>query len=105
MNRRGLMKIGNRGQVLLVFLAALLGLLGVAALGIDMGYLYSVRHELQRSTDAGALAGASAFFGGDWDDPAIRAVADTRARDYASRDPVVASTLNPTAELQVGFPS
>ena len=99
------MNIGNRGQVLLVFIAALLGLLGIAALGIDMGYLYSVRHELQRSTDAGALAGASALFGGDWDDPAIRAVADTRARDYASRDMVVSSTLNPGAELQVGFPS
>src|SRR5512139_1303161 len=105
MTRRPPMVSGNRGQVLIVFLAALLGLLGVAALGIDMGYLYSVRHELQRSTDAGALAGASAFLSGDWDDPSIRTLADTRARDYASRDPVVASTLNPAAELQVGFPS
>jgi hypothetical protein len=96
---------GNRGQVLIVFVAALLGLLGIAALGIDMGYLYSVRHELQRSTDAGALAGASALFGGDWEDPAIRTVADARARDYASRDMVVSSTLNPTAELRVSFPS
>jgi hypothetical protein len=42
---------------------------------------------------------------GDWDDPAIRAVADTRARAYASRDMVVSTTLDPTAELQVGFPS
>ena len=99
------MKTGNRGQVLLVFIAALLGLLGIAALGIDIGYLYSVRHELQRSTDAGALAGASAFLSGDWDDISTRAVADVRARDYASRDPVVASTLDPAAELQVSFPS
>jgi len=99
------MKTGNRGQVLLVFLAALLGLLGIAALGIDIGYLYTVRHELQRSTDAGALAGASAFFTGDWDDLATRAVADARARDYASRDTVVVSTLNPASEVQVSFPS
>ena len=47
------MKIGNRGQVLLVFVAALLALLGIAALGIDAGYMYTVRHELQRSADAG----------------------------------------------------
>src|SRR5512139_1553572 len=105
MTRRPPMVSGNRGQVLIVFLAALLGLLGVAAVGVDMGYLYTVRHELQRSTDAGALAGASAFFGGDWDDPSIRAVADARARDYASRDRVVTSNLNPAAELQVSFPS
>jgi hypothetical protein len=99
------MKTGNRGQVLLVFLAALLCLLGLAALGVDMGYLYTVRHELQRSTDAGALAGASAMLSGDWEDAAIRVIAEARARDYASRDPVVTANLNPTAELQVGFPS
>src|SRR5512139_2323260 len=105
MARRIPMKTGNRGQVLLVFLAALLCLLGLAALGVDMGYLYSVRHELQRSTDAGALAGASAMLSGDWGDSSIRATADTRARDYASRDQVVTSTLNPATELQVSFPS
>jgi hypothetical protein len=99
------MKTGNRGQVLLVFLAALMCLLGLAALGVDMGYLYTVRHELQRSTDAGALAGASAMLSGDWADPSIRQLADARARDYASRDRVVTSNLNPAAELQVAFPS
>jgi hypothetical protein len=74
-------------------------------MGIDMGYLYTVRHELQRSTDAGALAGASAFFGGSWSDSAIRAVADARARAFASKDKVATSALSPGGEIAVDFPS
>src|SRR5512140_1855171 len=96
---------GNRGQVLLVFLGGLLALLGVAALGIDMGYLYTVRHELQRCTDAGALAGASAFLSGNWSDGATRAVADSRARAFAAKDKVAASFLSAGNEVTVAFPS
>ncbi|HQT96508.1 MAG: pilus assembly protein TadG-related protein [Desulfobacteria bacterium] len=99
------MGTGNRGQVLLIFVAALLALLGVAALGIDVGYMYTVRHELQRCTDAGALAGASAFFDGSWSDSAIRALADVRARAYASRDRVATSTLGDSGQVTVGFPA
>jgi hypothetical protein len=99
------MRIGNRGQVLFVFVAALLALLGIAALGIDAGYMYTVRHELQRSTDAGALAGASAFFDGNWSDAAIRALADARARAYASKDKVATAALSSGGEISVAFPS
>ncbi|MBE0607691.1 MAG: Tad domain-containing protein [Deltaproteobacteria bacterium] len=99
------MRIGNRGQVLLVFVAALLALLGIAALGIDAGYMFTVRHELQRSTDAGALAGASAFFDGSWSDSAIRALADTRGRAYASKDKVATAALSPGGEISIAFPS
>jgi hypothetical protein len=99
------MRIGNRGQVLLVFVAALLALLGIAALGIDAGYMYTVRHELQRSTDSGALAGASAFFDGSWSDSAIRAVADARAHAFASKDKVATSTLSASGQVTVGFPA
>jgi len=98
-------RTGNRGQVLLVFLGALLALLGVAALGIDVGYLYTVRHELQRCTDAGALAGASAFLTGNWSDGATRSVADERARAFAAKDKVVAAILSPGSEVAVAFPS
>jgi hypothetical protein len=90
--------------VLLVFIAALVALLGLAALGVDAGYLYSVRHELQRCTDAGALAGASAFFDGNWSDSPIRALAGTRARSFASRDKVASRTLDPAGDISVGFP-
>jgi hypothetical protein len=98
------MKRRPRGQVLVIFALALAALLGFAALGIDVGYLYTVRHELQRSADSGALAGASAFFEGSWSDGAIRNMAEARARDFASRDAVVASPLDPAGEVAVSFP-
>lgn len=97
-------RIGNRGQVLLLFVAALLALLGIVALGIDVGYMYTVRHELQRSTDAGALAGASAFLDGRWSDSSTRAIAGVRARAYASRDKVATAALSPGGEISVSFP-
>jgi len=99
------MRTGNRGQTLLVFLAGLLAMLGIAALGIDAGYLYTVRHELQRCTDAGALAGASAFLSGKWADGATRAVADARARTFAAKDRVAAALLSPGSEVAVAFPA
>ncbi len=104
-SRRRPLRIGNRGQVLLVFLAGLLALLGIAALGIDMGYLYTVRHELQRCTDAGALAGASAFLSGKWADGATRAVADGRARAFAAKDKVATAILSAGSEVTVAFPA
>ena len=99
------MRKRNRGQVLVVFLAALLALLGVAALGIDAGYLYTARNELQRCADAGALAGASAFIEGAWSDPAVRGIADRRAREYASKDKVASSVLASGGEISVEFPA
>ena len=95
----------NRGQVLLIFLAGLLALLGISALGIDVGYMYTARHELQRCTDAGALAGASAFIQGNWSDPGVRTLAGSRARAFASKDKVATSTLAPASEVSVGFPA
>ena len=107
------MKRGNSGQVLVLVALAIFVLLGFAALGIDVGYMYSVRHELQRSADSGALAGASAFITGDWDDTSMapdhpRGIADARAREFASKDTVVRTTLNPAeppdGEVHVSFP-
>jgi hypothetical protein len=99
---------GNRGQVLVLVALAIFVLLGLAALGIDVGFMYSVRHELQRSADAGALAGASAFTTGDWNDPGVKSLADDRARTYASKDTVVTTQLNrlepPSGEVHVSFP-
>jgi Flp pilus assembly protein TadG len=99
------MRTRNRGQVLLIFLAGLLAMLGVSALGIDVGYMYTARHELQRCTDAGALAGASAFIQGSWSDPGVRTLAGSRARAFAAKDKVATSTLSPASELSVGFPA
>ncbi|MGE5662848.1 MAG: pilus assembly protein TadG-related protein [Deltaproteobacteria bacterium] len=99
------MRKRDRGQVIVVFALALFVLLGFAALGIDVAFMYSVRHELQRCADSGALAGASAFFDGDWASDPTRAEADARARVFASRDNVVTSSLDPLSEVSVDFPA
>lgn len=107
------MKKRNKGQVLVFVALAIFVLLGFAALAIDLGYMWSVRHELQRSADAGALAGASAFrqYGKDStditlnaDDTITRNVAEARALDYATRDNVTTSRLT-TPEVSVSFPT
>jgi hypothetical protein len=98
------MRKGNSGQVLVLVAFAMFVLLGMAALAVDVGFMYSTRNELQRCADGGALAGASAFTTGDWNDLAVRAVADSRARDFASRDEVVRTALNPASEVAVSFP-
>ncbi|MBI5419072.1 MAG: hypothetical protein HZA60_03190 [Deltaproteobacteria bacterium] len=95
----------EKGQVLVLLLAGLTALIGLAAIGVDVGYMYTVRHELQRSTDAGALAGASAFFNGSWTDPGIRALATSRAQSFSSKDKVAFAPLAPSAEVAIGFPS
>jgi hypothetical protein len=104
------MKRSDKGQVLVFFALLLFVLLAFAALGIDVGYMYTVRHELQRSADAGALAGASAFQTGDWNDTSMapdapRGIADSRAREFAAKDNVIQTTLDPATEVAVSFPS
>lgn len=101
------MKRRNRGQILVLFILSLIVLIGLAALGVDAGYMYSVRHELQRSADAGALAGASYFKEtGYWSstpgDPQMQ-IAEGRARTFASRDKVNTFPLDNT-EIFVSFP-
>jgi hypothetical protein len=101
------MKRRNQGQILVLFVLALVVLIGLAALGVDIGYWYSVRHELQRSADTGALAGASYFKEtGYWSDVSgdpNMAIADARARIFATRDNVITSHLDNT-EVFVSFP-
>jgi hypothetical protein len=48
----------ERGQVIVLVVVALVGLLGMCALVIDVGYLYWNQRHLQASADAAALAGA-----------------------------------------------
>ncbi len=97
-------EIGKRGQVLVIVAFAIFALLALAALGIDVGYMYTVRHELQRCADAGALAGATPFATQDWYDAGARAAADALAREYATKDLVLRTTLNPSTEVAVSFP-
>jgi len=96
----------KRGQVIIMFVLALFVLVGFVALGIDVGYMYSVRNDLQRSVDSGALAGAFAFHDGGWTGgpipPALQGRVQTRALFFATRDPVGAAPL-PNGAITIGF--
>jgi len=104
------MKRRDKGQVLVLVALAIFVLLGFAALGIDVGFMYSVRHELQRSADAGALAGASRWIevGSQWSsnpsDPVMVASRE-RAKDYAIINKVAPTPLDRLTEVAVDFPS
>jgi Flp pilus assembly protein TadG len=56
---------GRRGSVIVFAALALVALLSAAALAIDLGMLLDTRQDAQRAADAAALAGASAFLGGN----------------------------------------
>ena len=67
---------GERGQMLPIVMLALLGLLGVSAFAIDVGFAYFAKRQLQAATDAAALAGAQ-------DLPNVTLATQT-AQDYAT---------------------
>lgn len=58
----------ERGATAVYAAVALAVLVGVAALAVDVNYLYGVRNELHNAADAGALAGASMLFDEDTSD-------------------------------------
>jgi putative Flp pilus-assembly TadE/G-like protein len=74
----------ERGQAFVLVVASLVVLLGMAALGIDVGSWYKAQRHDQAVADAAALAGSQALP----DDPAQ---AQSLALDYANRNGV---TLN-----------
>lgn len=49
----------ERGLVLVLMAVLLVGIIGLMALAVDVGYLYVVQADLQTAADAAALAGAS----------------------------------------------
>jgi putative Tad-like protein involved in Flp pilus assembly len=51
----------QRGQAFLLATAGLVVLLGIGALAIDVGLLWSTRRQMQSAADAGAMAGADAI--------------------------------------------
>jgi hypothetical protein len=85
--RRARLRSRRPGAVLALVALSLVGLVGVVALAIDIGMLYSARAEAQRVADAAALAGASSFL--DFDPltkpVSARDTAEARAFDYATR--------------------
>lgn len=67
----------ERGQMLVLAAAAMVAVLGIAALSIDVGSLAHERQNVQNATDAAALAGAQLL-------PDYATNADSAARQYAT---------------------
>jgi Flp pilus assembly protein TadG len=83
----------RRGSTLIFVAVAMVVLLSVAALAIDVGYLYVVRNELQNAADSGALAGAQVLYNSTG--TAVNTDADVTALNY------VQSHLSEQATVQV----
>jgi hypothetical protein len=56
---KNIRQVDRKGQILVIFVAALIGILAFLALIIDGGNLYAKRRAAQNAADAGALAGAA----------------------------------------------
>lgn len=80
------MKKAERGQTIVLVAVALVGLLGMAALAIDVTVLYVTKGELQRAADATALAGAKAFVdSGYTSDPTRQTLAQDMAAEFVNK--------------------
>jgi Flp pilus assembly protein TadG len=86
------------GQALVLIAVILTGLVGMAALVVDVGSWYHADRKLQTAADAGALAGAQHL-------PTDQGTATTVARDYAQRNysgiPSPAVTFPSAGEIDV----
>lgn len=85
----------QRGATIVVVALVLVGLLGVAALAIDVGMLLTARTESQRTADSAALAGAGQyleeyFLTGTDNDNAIR----QEAQDFAAQNAVMGASTD-----------
>jgi Mg-chelatase subunit ChlD len=76
----------RKGAIIVLTALFLVAIMAVLAMTIDLGYLLSARSELQRATDAGALAGAGAIVDG-------ADVAQTKAFEFFARNPVGGTAL------------
>jgi len=87
--------VGNeRGSTLALIAVMLFGMLALAALAIDLASLRDARSEAQRSADAIALAGASAFRDLPWTDPPTITEAGDRAFTIARLNMVRSDTID-----------
>lgn len=83
----------ERGAALALVAVSLTAILGMGALAVDLGMLMKARTDAQRTADAAALAGASAFI----DENVVLEqlpAARERALEYANRNYVGATTVD-----------
>ena len=95
----------RKGLSIVFSVLCLVMLMSIAALAIDIGYLYNAHAELQRSADAAALAacwemGEQYVYGSGDVTPAVRAVAVSTAgsNEVTSKNPSLA-----TSDVEIGY--
>ncbi len=76
----------ERGATLVLVAVVLVALFGFAAIAIDVGMGYTAKGEAQRTADAAALAGASAFL--EFEAAAAVVPAEIRAYDFAIQNDI-----------------
>jgi Putative Flp pilus-assembly TadE/G-like len=90
-------KYGPRAQIMVFLALAMVGVVGIAALGIDVFYIYWNKNRLQSGTDAAALAGATYLSGVTFAGKNGLCVYSTNAQNaacsYALNDGVLLSEL------------
>jgi hypothetical protein len=90
-------KLGSRGQIMVILALAMVGVVGIAALGIDVFYIYWNKNRLQSGTDAAALAGATYLNGITFAGKNVSCIYSTDAQNaacsYALNDGVLLSEL------------
>jgi hypothetical protein len=87
--------LGNeRGSVVVMFAVSLMAMLALAALAVDLAALRDARGEAQRSADAIALAGATAFKDKAFTDPTALTDARDRALEVARLNKVRLDTID-----------
>ncbi len=81
----------RRGATLVLIAILMVALLGMVAFAIDLGYIATVKTELQRSVDAGALAGAGLLVEGE-------AIATAEVMNFIQMNKVGGSDFNFSGE-------
>jgi hypothetical protein len=90
------MLTSERGVMLPLVAVMMIGMLGMAALAVDLGMALTARGETQRVTDAASLAGASAFFDLHWEDDGVVSEAVNRGKAYAAANVVRGASVDTT---------
>src|SRR5688572_27756063 len=90
----------RRGNIIVLSAVLMVVLMTMIALSVDVGYMYTLQAQLQRSVDAAALAGAGELVNG-------LGQAKDAAKEYLVRNPVGSSTSfvsdNNLAAAQAAF--
>lgn len=93
-----------RGQVIVIVVLGMVGLLGAAGLAFDVGRFYGERRYLQNAADAGALAVANALIRGESATDAEAEGRDILARNLAGSPSGSTGVVATVPEYEVGYP-